>query len=578
MKRLLSLGLGLVALATPLAAQSGAPPATPAEYIPAPESRLPLKLVAKPTSADISAKDLMSRLYIFADDTMLGRETGTEGNVRGTNYIAAEAKRLGLLPAGEDGTYFQTLPFKSRATDSTSTITSGTAALMYGADWAARLAAPFAKSDMAVVYGGAVGDTSTMLTDDQSSGRLVVMVMPTAPGARVSLRSVTRVAPNAAAVLIVGPDQLLNQLKRPTTFIDDPDAGPAQRPLIFATRAATARLFDAPMEGLTTGAAGRNVSVDLKVNITPLPFPARNVVGIIPGRDPKLKGEYVAIGAHNDHIGTNARPVDHDSLRIFNHLVRPGGAEDGGKQANAEQQAKINADLAAWRSAHPNTGRLDSISNGADDDGSGSVSVLEIAEKLSSLKGNKAPRRSIVFVWHTGEEKGLLGSAWYTDHPTVSRDSIVAQLNMDMVGRGNAWDVTGASSTGAPLRGNPDYVQIVGSRRLSTQLGDIIEQVNKDKKHGLVFDYGMDANGHPMNIYCRSDHYEYARYGIPIAFLTTGGHSDYHQVTDEPQYIDYPHMARVTSLVADVAMNIADRSDRITVDKPKPDPKGSCQQ
>lgn len=270
--------------------------------------------------------------------------------------------------------------------------------------------------------------------------------------------------------------------------------------------------------------------------------------------------------------------MDHDSLRIFNHLVRPGGAEDGGKQATVEEQAKVNADLAAWRAAHPNTMRLDSISNGADDDGSGSVAVMEIAEKLAALKGNKAPHRSILFVWHTGEEKGLLGSAWYTDHPTVPRDSIVAQLNMDMVGRGNRWDVTGSSSTGATLRGSPDYVQIVGSRRLSTELGDIIEKVNKDKKHKLVFDYGMDANGHPMNIYCRSDHYEYARYGIPIAFLTTGGHSDYHQVTDEPQYIDYRHMARVSKLVADVAMNIADRDQRPVVDQPKPDPKGSCQQ
>ena len=578
MKRLLLLGLGTFALASPAVAQSGAAAGTPAGYVPAPESKLPLKLVAKPTSAEISAKDLMSRLYVFADDSMLGRETGTEGNVRGTNYLAAEAKRIGLVPAGENGTYFQTLPFKSRVTDSTSTITTATGALTYGSEWAARVSANFSKSDIPVVYGGTIGDTSVMLTDEQVSGKLVVFAFPTTPGARVSLRSVNRVGQNAAAVVIVGPEQLLNQLKRPTTFVDDPDAGPGQRPLLFATRGGAAKLFDSPMEGLTPGTAGKIVSLDLKVSVTPLPFPARNVVGILPGRDARLKGEYIAIGAHNDHVGANARVVDHDSLRIFNHLVRPGGAEDGGKQATPDEQQKVNADLAAWRAAHPNTSRLDSISNGADDDGSGSVSVLEVAEKLASLKGNKAPRRSILFVWHTGEEKGLLGSAWYTDHPTVSRDSIVAQLNMDMVGRGNAWDVTGASSTGAQLRGSPDYLQIVGSRRLSTQLGDIIEQVNKEKKHKLVFDYGMDANGHPMNIYCRSDHYEYARYGIPIAFFTTGGHSDYHQVTDEPQYIDYPHMARVGNLVADVAMNLADRNERITVDKPKPDPKGSCQQ
>jgi len=306
--------------------------------------------------------------------------------------------------------------------------------------------------------------------------------------------------------------------------------------------------------------------------------PARNVVAILPGSDAKLKGQYVAIGGHNDHIGIQRMAVDHDSMRIFNHIVRPGGAEDQGKEATPEQQAEVNGQLAAWRQAHAGTQRADSISNGADDDGSGSMSVLEIAEKLASLKGKAAPKRSVLFVWHVGEEKGLLGSEWYTDHPTVERDSIVAQLNIDMVGRGNAWDVTGQSKDGAVLRGNPNYLQLVGSRRLSKELGDLAEQVNTQGKHGLAFDYGMDANGHPQNIYCRSDHYEYARYGIPIIFFTTGGHSDYHQVTDEPQYIDYPHMARVDNFIADLAMHVANLDHRIVVDQPKPDPHGACRQ
>jgi hypothetical protein len=314
----------------------------------------------------------------------------------------------------------------------------------------------------------------------------------------------------------------------------------------------------------------------MKVVVAPTPFPARNVVAVLPGSDKTLKGQYVAIGAHNDHIGMNGVAVDHDSMRIFLHEVRPGGAEDGGRQATPEQQAKVNADLAAWRTAHPDTSRPDSISNGADDDGSGSVSVLEIAEKFAAMK--QKPKRSIIFVWHVGEEKGLLGSHWFTDHPTVPRDSIVAQLNMDMVGRGDSWDVTGASGDGAVLRGNPNYLQIVGSRRLSTELGDIIEKVDAAGKHGIVFDYSMDSNGHPMNIYCRSDHYEYARYGIPIAFFTTGGHSDYHQVTDEPMYIDYGHMTRVDQLVADVAVAVANLDHRVVVDKEKPDPKGACRQ
>jgi Zn-dependent M28 family amino/carboxypeptidase len=204
------------------------------------------------------------------------------------------------------------------------------------------------------------------------------------------------------------------------------------------------------------------------------------------------------------------------------------------------------------------------------------VSLLEIAEAFAT--SDARPKRSILFVWHTGEEAGLYGSQHYTDHPTVPRDSIVAQLNMDMVGRGAATDVTGETKDGTLVYGGPGYLQLVGSRRLSTELGDLIEQVNRERHHGFTFDYSMDVNGHPQNIYCRSDHYEYARYGIPIVFLTTGGHADYHQVTDEPQYIDYDRMAQVASLVYDAAWKIADLDHRIVVDKPKPDPKGACRQ
>lgn len=149
---------------------------------------------------------------------------------------------------------------------------------------------------------------------------------------------------------------------------------------------------------------------------------------------------------------------------------------------------------------------------------------------------------------------------------------------MDMVGRGSLGDETGKTSKGEALHGGPDYLQLVGSRRLSTQLGDLVEQVNTDKKHGFTFDYAMDANGHPMNIYCRSDHYEYAKWGIPVTFFTTGGHSAYHQLTDEAQYIDYPHMQRVAKLVSDIALNLGNADKRPLVDKPKLDPRGVCKQ
>jgi Zn-dependent M28 family amino/carboxypeptidase len=232
--------------------------------------------------------------------------------------------------------------------------------------------------------------------------------------------------------------------------------------------------------------------------------------------------------------------------------------------------------LAAWRAAHPGRTRIDSISNGADDDGSGTVSALEIAEYFAGMKVK--PKRSLIFVWHVGEEKGLLGSRFFTDHTTVPRDSIVAQLNMDMVGRGAANDETGRTKDSVALHGGPTYLQLVGSRRLSTELGNLVEQVNTQDHHNLTFDYALDADGHPSNIYCRSDHYEYARYGIPIVFFTTGLHRDYHQVTDEPEYIDYEHMARVDKLVADVALHVANLDHRVVVDKPKPDPNGACRQ
>jgi putative aminopeptidase FrvX len=293
--------------------------------------------------------------------------------------------------------------------------------------------------------------------------------------------------------------------------------------------------------------------------------PARNVVAILPGSGQALKGEYVAIGAHNDHIGFNHEPVDHDSLRAFNMIVRPGGEDDPARPASAEEMRRIRAILDSLRRIH--APRRDSIYNGADDDGSGSVALLEIAESLANAPTK--PKRSILFIWHAGEEEGLWGSEYFTDHPTVPRDSIVTELNMDMIGRGHADDVKG---------GGPGYLQLIGSRRLSTELGDLVETVAKTEATPFKFDYQFDANGHPQQYYCRSDHYEYARYGIPIVFFSTGGHRDYHQVTDEAQYIDYEQLARVATLVRDVAVRAANLDHRLIVDKKKPDPHGQCVQ
>ena len=571
--RCLSGLLFALSLPLPLAAQASAANAARGE--------LPLKLAPRPTSPAISAADLMTRLYIFADDSMMGRQVGTAYNLKGTDYIAREVQRFGLQPAGENGTYFQNIPLYVYTVDSAATsLKAGGKTLAYGVDYLpiSRTERRVSLDGVPVVYGGSTVDSTTWISADAAKGKVVVLSVPAmANPFRGSFFTVNQRYGGAAAVLVASLDRVPANVRayfaRFTALKGDatPAAG---APTVFVMPAVASSLFGAAsLDAVKAGTTGSAVGGTLVLHEAQAP--GRNVVALLPGSDPKLRGQYVAIGAHNDHVGYNHHPVDHDSLRALNMVARPQGADNPapGKLTD-EQQSRVTALIDSLRKLHP--ARQDSIFNGADDDGSGSVSVLEIAEAFATAK--QRPKRSILFVWHTGEEAGLYGSEHFTDHPTVPRDSIVAQLNMDMVGRGGANDVTGETKTGELTRGGPGYLQLVGSRRLSTELGDLIEQVNRDNNLGFKFDYSMDANGHPQNIYCRSDHYEYARYGIPIVFFTTGGHSDYHQVTDEPQYIDYDRMASVASLVYDAAWKVADLDHRVMVDKAKPDPKGACVQ
>ena len=533
---------------------------------------LPLKYVARPTSAAITAGDLMSRLYVFADDSMIGRVAGTEGHMKGTAYIAAQVKKMGLLPAGDDGTYFQNVPFIARRFAASTMLTVDGGAL---AGYTDLVALPFRGAGARpldgaqAIYGGMLGDSAHALTAAQAAGKIVVLTMPALPA---------RIPPNlsgAAAIATVVGDQFtapqLVQARIATMTLHPAPDAPLVAPMLWITSRAAQTLMGAPLAGLAVGTLGKTVHGNLQYTVTDAP--TRNVVAILPGTDKRVRGEYVAIGAHSDHIGYRAAgAVDHDSLHAAGRLRWLASENPSGAPRTPEQQADLRARLAAihvdvdsMHAAHP--ARRDSINNGADDDGSGTVTVLEVAEAFA--KGKVKPKRSLLFVWHTGEEKGLLGSRYFTDHPTVPRDSIVAQINIDMVGRGAAGDLAA---------GGPTYLQLVGSRRLSTELGDLTEAVNRTEPKPFTFDYAFDANGHPDNIYCRSDHYNYARYGIPVVFMTTGLHGDYHQVTDEPQYIDYPHMARVGKFVFDLANRVADLDHRPVVDKPKPDPMGSCRQ
>ncbi len=546
---------------------------------------LPLKYSGPATTAAITAGDLMTRLYLFADDSMMGRAVGTEYNNKGTAYIESEVRKFGLKPGGDNGTYFQNLPLFLRALDTTSTITVDGQTFKAKESFLANSGgrSPNTMTGLPVLYLGTQFDSMHVPTVDMVKGKVVV-VRPFIPGpgfnqgafvASAGFKAWQQAIPQAAGVVTIVPaipPQAVNNAISPTNvvFLSQPTA----RLALQVTDAVAEAILGGPVATATAGATGKPIMSNVRFTDTPRQV-GRNVVAILEGTDPKLKGQYVAIGAHNDHIGFNNRPADHDSVKAFMQTVRPQGADNPPTQPTPEQVVQVRALTDSLHKLHGGA-RPDSIYNGADDDGSGTVSVLEIAEAFA--KGKVKPKRSIIFVWHAGEERGLWGSEYFTDNPTVPRDSIVAQLNMDMVGRGRATDATGEAKDGGLLHGGPGYLQLVGSRRLSTELGDLIETVNKEKKLGFNFDYNIDADGHPQNIYCRSDHYEYARYGIPVVFMTTGGHADYHQVTDEPQYIDYNHMADVGKLVFESAVKVANLDHRIVVDKPKPDPKGSCKQ
>ncbi|MEO5826915.1 MAG: M28 family peptidase [Gemmatimonadales bacterium] len=550
---------------------------------------LPLKYSGPPTVAAITAGDLMTRLYIFADDSMMGREVGTVYNLMGTAYIEREVRRMGLIPAGDDG-FFQDIGMAGRAFDTTaSTLAVDGVSFRPGTDF---LAASGGKanpiSGAGVVMWGSPLDTIGNPTPEQYRGKFVVVRTPVIPqgfnqAAFIKSAGFARYQAMIASDAVAGHVTVANGDFSPATIaraISGARVGmlsrdPAPTDLTVMAKVADAML-GAPFATALPGAAGKTVSA--RAMFIDSPRGGRNVIAKLEGSDPKLRGEFVVLGAHNDHIGFNNRPADHDSLKLFNVSFRPQGADTRNTaqlMKDSVKWAALNADLATIRSTRP--ARTDSIFNGADDDGSGSVALLEIAEAYAA--GKVKPKRSMIFIWHTGEESGMYGSGFFARHPTVSRDSIVAQLNVDMIGRGGPDDITGQESGGAMVHGDPKYVQLVGSRRLSRELGDLIETANAGKDFGFRIDYALDANGHPQNIYCRSDHASYAAYGIPVAFFTTGGHADYHQVTDEAQYIRYDHAANLTRLIFDVSLRTANLDHRVKVDQPGPfDPNARCQQ
>jgi len=307
----------------------------------------------------------------------------------------------------------------------------------------------------------------------------------------------------------------------------------------------------------------------------------RNVTGMIEGTDPKLKDTYVLLGAHLDHIGYSQtgggnQPSPSGCRRrgpvAVDALLKAGKTPQNPQSRGSAPAPAAGGPAAAGGAAGGAAGRgagggaggrgaaaaanpvpfeqRDFISNGADDDGSGSTTELAVAKAFAT--GPK-PKRSMVFVWHAGEEAGLLGSHYNADFPVVPLEKVQAQLNMDMVGRDDCNNLEG------------DYtntVFIVGDDRISTDLHNIIVEQNQTLTKPLTLDYELNDPNDPESVYTRSDHYSYAAKGIPIAFFTTGLHPDYHRVTDTVEKITFPKMARIGQLVYESAFSIAN-TDRV---------------
>jgi hypothetical protein len=398
-----------------------------------------------------------------------------------------------------------------------------------------------------------------MLTPAMVAGKAVVFAAPTMVERQFRGRTVMVQAPGdytaaqragAAAILILDDPQPAVFHANRASLMPTVEGNTVAA---LVAPAAAQRIFGQPADQLAVGATGKTVSGRWEYLLDSLPYPSRNVIGILPGSDPKLKGEYVVLGAHNDHVGmVRGTPWEHDSLRAFNTVMRPQGANDRVQmdQVTPEQWARINGLIAEARKVRPP--RIDSVMNGADDDGSGTAVLLEIAERMAH---GERPARSILFNSHVGEEKGLLGSSWFVDHPTIPLDSVSAALNMDMLGKGRVTDVK---------FGGPNSVQMLGSRRLSAEYGDLIDSLNAVRSEAMAIDYSWDRTN-ALNRFCRSDQVNYIRKGIPTTYFSLGYARDYHQATDEPQYIDYDHGAKLGRFIHDIALTIANRPAKLAI-------------
>jgi len=465
--------------------------------------------------ASITGDDVRRRIGVIADDSMLGRATPSPQLDEVASYVAAEFRRFGLRPGGDSDTYVQRYPLEllRLEPESSSVRITGRAAALW------RLG-----QDVLLIEGeppaADAAGTGVLITGaPQAGGKLdsaavagKVVFLSFGPGLNAIAGKILPLRPLALVLLGAFPDSIWQQLPghEATTRVRNPsEAGGPHIPAVFALRTATA----APL----FGQAG--VALDSLAAWASQPLAARplgdatlhpdvrqrqlertaapNVIGILDGRDASLKKEYVLFTAHMDHIGT------------------PGSGEGCAARGG------------------------DSICNGADDDGSGTVAVLELAQAFGAARVR--PKRSLVFMTVSGEERGLWGSEYFANHPTVPLASVVADLNSDMVGRN--WK---------------DTMSVIG--REHSSLGAVLDSVTA--AHPELNMKPVGDLWPQEGLYFRSDHYNFAKKGVPILFFTSGLHPDYHQVSDSPDKIDAEKEARFAQLVYYLGVAVANAAAR----------------
>lgn len=494
----------------------------------------------------IKAAELRRDLFIFADDSFRGRETGTSDAQRAAAFLARRAQLIGLEPAG-DSLYMQRIPLaRQLLTRSTrlavTTSTGREQPLRLGADIAPMLVFGEEQAEtkrnvdaemIFVGYGPADDAESEALARYDLAGKVLVALHGAPPKTKKDqirrlestrifderLARLIALRPAAVVLLMTGTaeplyDQMAPSLLRsvvPDKHVDptiDDAVADSMRALPMILLGVARRGSPFVPAGWPNDATPQTLGrqLDAHLDVERRPFTGYNVTAVLRGSDPRLNKTFLAYGAHYDHLG-----------------------------------------IVASRRAAGRRAKADTIANGANDDGSGSVALLAIAKQMSYLR----PRRSVLFVWHIGSEKGLLGSSYFNAHPVVPIDSIVAEFNADAIG-GN--DDSTLSLVGPRVA--PNY--------LSWRVGIIVDSVNMAASMPLRIDRHWDDPDDLDRAFERGDQYNYVKRAIPTLFFSTGYDANYHTVSDEPQKIAYDQMARVAELMLESGFVVANRSSRPT--------------